>query len=1152
MKLFASKRTQRVTNFALAAMLVVSTLTASVPFLFSQKANAATNIVVTPGNTQGWTTDDTRANGHVAIISDSSEPNNSGALSMKTDAAPTAGLDKAQYMHYLSAPVALNSVTGALSFDTKQNSALFSAGTPSYQIPVYLNGTTGTNFATLVYEPYVDQGNAAVVNGVWQHWDINYTTSKFYSSKTFTGQGGSVVASQGSSTYTLAQIKQFFPNAVVLGYGLNVGSNNPGYDTEADNFTFNGTTYNFEAAPLAAPTNLTLLNGSQGYSTIPAGVISKNVTSSSTDLTWTAPAGGVNHYIVQTYVNNVPKGDPSWVGTPNSWVQVGNYGDGTYTYSVTAYDNGWVAGATATSAAYIWDHTAPIQGPVTYGAQTVTNGVVLSGAHTFTVNLSEANPYRTYVEVDVLNNGSWSKVAGNQSLNAAANAATLTISSPLAQYGKQYQLKISTDDSAGNHGGFAIPFTVDNVAPSVTISAPSNEQFTKNSDVVAFSAHDDAALTSVTYGIVGQGAPVTVAASGSNQSYSVPVGSFNLPDGFYTFRMIATDTAGNVSVTADRNFKVDNTAPSVSSLIAPSNGAILGTGTFLLDWSDATDAGSGVAYYEYQAATDPTVSNGVLTNPIYKTINNQGPLSESQVQASGSPDGTYYWQVRATDKVGNVGNWSDVGIVTVDTAAPTASFTFPSRGPSATSFQVKFSEAVNPIDASNPANYFLTNWPGAGGSGDLNGHALVAYDPSTHIATVSFTTPGWYVSGEQMWGVSGVHDLAGNVLLTTTAYSTPLTSPTAPGTPTAVTPTNNSTINWTWGAATDLPVPATDASGIKGYQYQFTNGSTIITDWTNTVTTSATTVAPVDGTYQLHVRALDNAGSLAGPESVGTVVVDQQPPVVNLTSPTNGATVDNSKQIIISGSTGDATSYTFEIGKTGQNPVVPTTTGTSFSPFTWDTSNVPSGNYIATLTAKDDAGNSASDSRLIIVDNTAPVISLASQITTTGNQPTIIGTVDDTTAALVAAFNGNNYPVTNNNGSFSFTAPTPLTAGDYAFSITATDVNGNESTQTAKVTVSPAPVTSANNTGTTSTITPIITSPAAAVLGASTTNNNGSADTGVKGATDDKTAAAINSDLNKGTVFGLAWYWWILILAALALIGWWIAAAVRRRNEEQA
>ena len=40
MNILASKRYQRVTNLALAALIVVSTITASVPFLFSEKANA--------------------------------------------------------------------------------------------------------------------------------------------------------------------------------------------------------------------------------------------------------------------------------------------------------------------------------------------------------------------------------------------------------------------------------------------------------------------------------------------------------------------------------------------------------------------------------------------------------------------------------------------------------------------------------------------------------------------------------------------------------------------------------------------------------------------------------------------------------------------------------------------------------------------------------------------------------------------------------------------------------------------------------------------------------------------------------------------------------------------------------------------------------
>ena len=116
--------------------------------------------------------------------------------------------------------------------------------------------------------------------------------------------------------------------------------------------------------------------------------------------------------------------------------------------------------------------------------------------------------------------------------------------------------------------------------------------------------------------------------------------------------------------------------------------------------------------------------------------------------------------------------------------------------------------------------------------------------------------------------------------------------------------------------------------------------------------------------------------------------------------------------------------------------------------------------------------------------------------------------------------------------------PTGLAVGSYAFTITATDTAGNVTNGSATLTISPA--------------VPAITGPAAAVLGADTDSDNSANAADVAGASDDKTAAAVNSDANQGKIFGLAWYWWILILAALAVIGWFIAAAIRRRNEEQA
>lgn len=216
-------------------------------------AQAASQVVVTPTDTQGWSTADTRPGGAVNYVADTTAPGDphTGALQLTTDATTTS---KAQYMH--TANVALSSVT-ELSYYTKQNTAPFPGAAASYQLPVCLQGLTapqtaenptGCNgFTTLVYEPYE---NGTVVAGTWQQWDV--AAGQFWSSKTAgTGDCSVQAGFGGAPFYTLADLKADCPAAVVAGFGVNIGSNNPSYDVEADLVNFNGTVYNFE--PFVTP-----------------------------------------------------------------------------------------------------------------------------------------------------------------------------------------------------------------------------------------------------------------------------------------------------------------------------------------------------------------------------------------------------------------------------------------------------------------------------------------------------------------------------------------------------------------------------------------------------------------------------------------------------------------------------------------------------------------------------------------------------------------------------------------------------------------------------------------------------------------------------------------------------------------------------------
>jgi hypothetical protein len=198
-------------------------------------------VVVTPTNTQGWSTADTRPGGAVDYVVDASAPGSPkvGALRLTTDATTTS---KAQYMH--EANVALGNVL-QLSYSTKQNSASFVSGDASYQLPVCLGGIVGgscVGFTTFVYEPYE---NGTVTPGVWQSWDVD--SGQLWSSRSYASGTCAVVAGGGGAPfYTLAGLQASCPSAVAVGFGVNIGSNNPSYNVEADLVNFNGTTYNFE------------------------------------------------------------------------------------------------------------------------------------------------------------------------------------------------------------------------------------------------------------------------------------------------------------------------------------------------------------------------------------------------------------------------------------------------------------------------------------------------------------------------------------------------------------------------------------------------------------------------------------------------------------------------------------------------------------------------------------------------------------------------------------------------------------------------------------------------------------------------------------------------------------------------------------------
>ncbi len=230
-----------------AAGIAVLTMIIGMPL--AAKA-ATTQIVVTPPvNSQGWSTNDTTGAGAVTFNNDTTAPGDphNGALQLTTGLSPS---DKAQYYHGASDPLA--GLTDA-SYYTKQNAPAGIVADPAYHLVTFLNGGT-SGFTTLVFEPYQNtgnNGNAALIPGTWQKWDV--AQGLFWSTRTVTCSSGTIVGTPGGpASYTLAQINTICPSALVAAFGVDIGSNNLGYNVEADLVNFNGATYNFEPYTLVS------------------------------------------------------------------------------------------------------------------------------------------------------------------------------------------------------------------------------------------------------------------------------------------------------------------------------------------------------------------------------------------------------------------------------------------------------------------------------------------------------------------------------------------------------------------------------------------------------------------------------------------------------------------------------------------------------------------------------------------------------------------------------------------------------------------------------------------------------------------------------------------------------------------------------------
>ncbi|MBZ5629397.1 MAG: tandem-95 repeat protein [Acidobacteriia bacterium] len=199
-------------------------------------------------------------------------------------------------------------------------------------------------------------------------------------------------------------------------------------------------------------------------------------------------------------------------------------------------------------------------------------------------------------------------------------------------------------------------FTVDTVAPTVTITAAPAAQTNNSSPSFSFTSEAGAVF------VCSLNSTTAYSSCSSPQTYP------GLADGSYTFRVKATDLAGNTGTPAVSSlFNIDTVLPAVTAPVASfTAGSTLASATataapMLTTWT-ASDNGAGLTKIEEQqfingaAQTIASLSASTLSKTFSLTF---GAVSK--------------FQVRATDGASNVSAWAAGPNVTASAQQETAS-----------------------------------------------------------------------------------------------------------------------------------------------------------------------------------------------------------------------------------------------------------------------------------------------------------------------------------------------------------------------------------------------------------------------------------------------------------------------------------------------
>lgn len=680
---------------------------------------------------------------------------------------------------------------------------------------------------------------------------------------------------------------------------------------------------------------------------------------------------------------------------------------------------------TAPAAPVITDSVSQITGPVPDGGTTNDPRPVLSGTGTANdvINITDTvNGTPTIVgTVTVDSNGNWSwRPDSNIGEGSHVYTATAT-------------------DEAGNVSdpSPAITITVDTVAPDVPVFDAVGGQ--PNGGLIT-----DATPTVGGTGTTGD--TVIVYNNGVEVGRVDVVNgewSFVLPpqqDGLLNITVAGVDAAGNVSAPSPVvSVTLDTLAPEVPA-ITEVEGSQLSNNLLYTNDGTPTLTGTGEPGATVIVSIDGTPSGAPVT------IQSDG--SWSWTAGTTLPDGQYAFTVSSSDPAGNISGSSAPVSVTVDTVAPAdpGNMSLPDEGTPLTGT----GEAGSIITVTNGTTVIGTGVVGSDGSFSI-ALSPAQLDPTTLTVTatdaagnasadVPFIVTDSPLELPQVPVITAIVDDVDPVTGDVKGKTTNDTTPTLTGTAEA-----GSVITiYQDGSTTPLTTVTADGSGNWSYT------PAALGEGLHTFEVTATLNGATSGRSPAASVTVDLTAP--GTPTIGSVIDDVGPVTGPLTS---GQTTNDSQPTLTgTGAVGD----TISIYNNGVllDSVVVGNTGT----WSYTTPALPEGSNVLTIRETDPAGNQSGPSAdfTIVVDSisTTPVITsvtdnvgntatpVVSGSETNDATPTLSGTADAN--SIVTIFDGATQiavVTADGTGAWSFTPETALVEGPHAFTVQATDPQGN-------------------------------------------------------------------------------------------------------------